>query len=66
MIKEIRSRHNYSRNKAIGLDHSDLKMVRDISASNDAIIHQIWDSSLKQDMRYAPDMIILETRSRSQ
>ena len=41
-------------------------MVCDISPSKDAPIHQIWDSYLKLYRRYTLDMIILETRSRSQ
>ena len=41
-------------------------MVFDTSASKDVSIHQIWDSSLKLNMRYAPDTIIVEIRSRSQ
>ena len=39
-------------------------MVRDTLPSQDAFIHQIWNSYLKEYRRYAPDsMLILETRS---
>ena len=46
-IWEICSRHDYSRNKVIGQDHSDLKMVCHTSASKDVTIQHIWDSHLK-------------------
>ena len=38
-------------------------MVRDTLSSQDASTHQIWNSYLKWYKRYAPDMIILKTRS---
>ena len=38
-------------------------MVCDTSSSQDASTHQIWDSYLKLYKRYAPDTIILKTRS---
>ena len=38
-------------------------MVRDTSSSKDAYTHKIWDSFLEQYKRYAPDTIILKTRS---
>ena len=38
-------------------------MIRDTLSSQDASTHQIWDSYLKQYKRYAPDTIILKTRS---
>ena len=38
-------------------------MVCDTSSSQDASTHQIWDSYLKQYKSYAPDTIILKTRS---
>ena len=63
IIKEICARHYYSRNKVIGQDLSDLKMVCDTSASKDVSIQQIWDSHLKIYMRYVLDTIILQTRS---
>ena len=38
-------------------------MIRDSPPSQDAFIHQIWNSYLKEYKRYAPDsMHILETR----
>ena len=46
-----------------GLDHSDPKIVCDTPSSQDACTHQIWNSNLKEYMRYAPDsMQFLETR----
>ena len=42
---------------------SDPKMGWDTSPSHDALIHQFWDSYLNLYKRYAPDMIILKTRS---
>ena len=39
------------------------KMVQDTPSSQDAFIHQNWDSYLKQYKRYAPDTIIIKTRS---
>ena len=38
-------------------------MVQDIPPYQDAFTHQNWDSYLKQYKRYAPDKIILKTRS---
>ena len=38
-------------------------MVRDTQPSQDAPIHQIWDSNLKYYKRYAPDSVILKSRS---
>ena len=38
-------------------------MVRDALSSQDASTYQIWDSYLKYYRRYAPDTIILKTRS---
>ena len=38
-------------------------MVRDTSSSQDASIHQIWDSYLKYYPRYARDTIFLKTSS---
>ena len=38
-------------------------MVRNTSSSQDASTHQIWNSYLKKYKRYAPDTIILKTRS---
>ena len=38
-------------------------MVHDTSSSQDASTHQIWDSYLKYYKIYAPDTIILKTRS---
>ena len=43
--------------------HSDLKIVCDTPPSKDANTHQIWNSYLKEYKRYAPDTIILKTRS---
>ena len=48
---------------ARGQGHSDLKIECDTSPSQDASTHQIWNSYLKGYKRYAPDTIILETRS---
>ena len=39
------------------------RMIFDIPSSQDASTQQIWDSSLKLYKRYAPDTIILKTRS---
>ena len=39
-------------------------MVCDTSSSQDAFTHQIWNSYLKEYVRYAPDLMqYLETRS---
>ena len=38
-------------------------MVQDTPPSQDAFTHQIWDSYLKKYKRYAPDTIIIKTRS---
>ena len=38
-------------------------MVHDTPLSQDASTHQIWNSLLKEYKRYAPDTIILKTRS---
>ena len=38
-------------------------MEGDTPLSQDAFTHQIWNSYLKQYKRYAPDTIILKTRS---
>ena len=38
-------------------------MVHDTPLSQDASTHQIWNSYLKEYKRYAPDTIILKTRS---
>ena len=38
-------------------------MVRYTPSSQDASTHQIWNSYLKEYNRYAPDTIILKTRS---
>ena len=38
-------------------------MVHDTSLSQDVSTHQIWNSYLKEYKRYAPDTIILKTRS---
>ena len=47
-----------------GQSHSDLRIVRDITSSQDEFIHGIWNSYHKEYRRYAPDSIpILETRS---
>ena len=43
--------------------HSDPKMVYDTPPSQEASTHQIWNSYLKEYKRYAPDTIILKTRS---
>ena len=43
--------------------HRDPRMVRDSLSSQDASTYQIWDSYLKYYRRYAPDTIILKTRS---
>ena len=45
------------------VSHSDLKMEHDTPLSQDASTHQIWNSKLKEYKRYAPDTIILKTRS---
>ena len=50
----------------MGQEHSDLNIVCHTSASKDVSKQQIWDSSLKKYMRYAPKTIIVEIRSRSQ
>ena len=47
----------------LGQGHSDPKMVSDTSPSQDAYTHQIWNSYLKEYKRYAPNTIILKTRS---
>ena len=41
-------------------------LVHDTPSSQDASTHQIWDSYLKNYTRYAPDTIILETKSSAQ
>ena len=38
-------------------------MVHDTTPSQDASTHQIWNSYLKNYKRYAPDTIIIKTRS---
>ena len=38
-------------------------MVQDTQPSQDAFTHQIWDSLLKYYKRYAPNTIIIITRS---
>ena len=43
--------------------HSDLKMVHDTQISQDASTPKTWNSYLKEYKRYAPDTIILKTRS---
>ena len=55
----------FFRNQVRGQDqgHSDPIMVRDTLSSQDASTHRIRDSYLKYYKRYAPDMIILKTRS---
>ena len=40
-----------------------MKMVCDTPPSQDAYTHQIWNSYLKEYKRYAPNTIILKTRS---
>ena len=47
----------------LGQGHSDLKMVCDTLPSQDAFTHQILNYYLKEYKRYAPDTIILKTRS---
>ena len=47
----------------LGQGHSDPKMVSDTPPSQDAYTHQIWNSYLKEYKRYAPNTIILKTRS---
>ena len=39
-------------------------MVKNTPPSQDASTHQIWNSYLKEYKRYAPDTIILKTRSK--
>ena len=39
-------------------------MVSDIPQSQDAYTHQIWNSYLKEYKRYAPNNIILKSRSK--
>ena len=51
------------KNYVRGQGHSDPKMVCGTPPSKDASTHQIWNSYLKEFKRYAPDTIILETRS---
>ena len=48
----------------LGQGHSDPKMVSDTPPSQDAYTHQIWNSYLKEYKRYAPNTIILKTRSK--
>ena len=57
------SGHDYSKNNVRGQGHSDPKMERDTPPSQDAHICQIWNSYLKECKSYAPDTIILKTRS---
>ena len=38
-------------------------MVQDTQPSQDAFTHQIWDSLLKYNKRYAPDTVTIKTRS---
>ena len=45
----------YYKNQVRGQGHSDPKMVCDTPPSQDASTHQIWNSYLKEYMRYAPD-----------
>ena len=40
-----------------------MKMECDTLSSHDASTHQIWNSYLKEYKRYAPDKVILKTRS---
>ena len=47
----------------LGQGHSDPKMVSDTPPSKGAYTHQIWNSYLKEYKRYAPNTIILKTRS---
>ena len=64
---ETCSGHNYSRNEVRGQgqqSHSDPKMVRNTSPSQDASTEQNLDSFLKQCRRYAPGALILEIRSK--
>ena len=49
-----------------GHGHSDLRMVFDSPPSLDAFTHHIWNSYLKEYKWYAPDTIILKTRSECQ
>ena len=64
IIKEICSRHDYSRHLVRGQGHSDPKMVCDTPPFQDAFTHEISNSYLKENRRYAPDSLqFLETRS---
>ena len=47
----------------LGQMSSGPKMASDTSPSQDAYTHQIWNSYLKEYKRYAPNTIILKTRS---
>ena len=38
-------------------------MVCETASSQDAYTHQIWNSYLKEYKRYAPDTIVLKTKS---
>ena len=44
-------------------EHSDLNIIWDTPPYQGASTHQIWDSYLKYNKGYAPDTIILKTRS---
>ena len=53
----------YYKNLIRGQGHSDAKKVCDTPPSQDASTHQIWNSYLKEYMRYAPDTKLTDGRT---